>query len=261
MTTRRERAAKKYPQERAKRQREPKTKSRKELVEALRERIRDRVVRLDEVFDPFDEFKEAAKAYIFQGILVEQPNQDWHQFKRAQELRKLLDIESRYVKAIEKKFGLRVDFKWSKWNSTNKDLKPKKNERKRKVSMHFQPVYELLWRTTKRINYKRTIELTEKYDLPLYQENYQVIAIPNLKKISEELDTSIDNVRKQIRRWCSGTFWADAGPVRKLKMTAQKRDGGKQIYSLGYWVSNGEKRNPFFTRKSYEEWLRGIYFR
>ena len=256
-TSRRERAKLKSPEQ--SHQESTEIKSRKEQVEELKERsqlARGRLVRLDEVFDPFDEFKETASSYINQEIPIEEENRDWYQFKRAQELRRLLDAESRYVKAIEKKSGLRVDFKWSKWNSTSKDLKPKKNERKRKVSKIFLPVYELLWRTTRTISYKRTRELTEKYDLPLYQDNYQVIVIPNLKKISEELETTIDNVRRQIRRWTD-----NSGPVRKLKMTTRKRDGGKQIYSLGYWVNDGFKRNPFFTRSSYEVWLREIYFR
>ena len=228
---------------------------RKSQAQAVLERAKiqlekDRLVKLDELFDSFDEFRETALNYIKQEIPSEELNPEYHQFKRAEELRKLLEREYRYAKKTEQSYKIQGDFKWPKWTN----LQP----RGKKVSKLFKPIYSLLWRETKTITYKRTKELAEKYNLPLCGNNYHVIVIPDLAKMSEELETTIDNVRKQIRKWTN-----NAGPVKRLGMTTQKRDGGKMIYSVGQWIDTGNdmmKRNPFLTQKSYEQWLRGIYW-
>ena len=154
-----------------------------------------------------------------------------------------------YVKEIEKSYGIQGDFKWPMW--TNHE------PINTKVSKIFKPVYTLLWRQAKIITHKRTRELTDKYNLPLCGYNHHVIVIPDLKRMSEELKTTLDNIRKQLRRWISND-----GPVKKLGLTTQKRDGGKTIYSLGQWINTRNdmmKRNPFFIKDQYNEWLRNIY--
>ena len=237
---------------------------RKEQAAALQirqeeERERNRIYKLDEIFDPFDEFREDVRNFIFQETPAEQDNQDHHQSKRADELRKLLFREFRYVEKIAKSFKIRTDFKWSAWNKTEVDLKPKKGEHKKKVSPIFRNVYSLLWGNSRKITFKKTKELYKIHKLPFHDDNYHVLCIPDLEKMSEELETTVDNVRKQIRRWTDND-----GPVKIVGWTTRKRDGGKQIYSLGRWIDTGNnmmKRNPFFTKEAYNQWLRHIYFK
>ena len=235
---------------------------RKEMAVALKIRQeeqaeREKLYKLDDIFDPFDEFRENVRNFIFQEIPSEAENPDYQQFKRADELKKLLRREFRYVEKIAESFKIRTDFKWSAWNKTELDLKPKKDERKKKVSKIFQDIYSLLWRNSKKITYQKTKELYEKHKLPFHDDNYHVLAIPDLEKMAGELETTVDNIRKQIRKWCDG----DSGPVKIVGWTTRKRDGGKQIYSLGCWLDNGIKRNPFFIKEAYNQWLRNVYFK
>ena len=247
------------------RQEEPEDPNRQEIKKALLARRKELLARraeanspdlipLDNLLIPFDEFKETALSYIKQtGPPIQQFNKEYYQFLRADEIKKLYARKFNYIQKVTKSYNIKKGFKWSAWNDPERDLQPEKGEQRKKVSKLFRPIYSLLW--SKTISYQDTIDLTERYKLPMCKDLYQVIVIPNIEKIAEQEETTPDNIRKIIQRWT-----ANNGPVKRIGMTTRKRDQGKTIYSLGLWLNDGGRRNSFFIKKDYEAWLRQIYF-
>jgi hypothetical protein len=207
-----------------------------------------------EFSDILTEAAETALAFIKQEIPGQEFNRDWHESGRAARVRKAFGGKFHYFEEVEKSCKINREFDWPGWADPDEDLKPKKHERRKRVSKNFQPVYACLWGKT--LNYKRTIELTEELNLPKHEDQYHVLVIPNLKEMAVELETTIDIVRAQINKWVR-----NKGPVKRVGMTTQKKDGGKTIYSMGRWINDGGRRNKFLNQRDYEHWLRGKCFR
>jgi hypothetical protein len=194
-----------------------------------------------------DKRKEKYDVYIFED--EDNKNQ---QYRRTKEIQNDLYTDLLYINNLEKE--LRRFKELPKWV---KELHPKADERRNKVSDLFWKVNAELWESA--LTRQETEKITERLDLPLYSNGLPfVISDPNINKIAKKYLTTPDNIRKQIARWVSTDSNPDA-PFFRLGMTKPKNEGGRTIYAIGYWTEL--RRIPFFTQKRSQEWLRSILFR
>lgn len=143
-------------------------------------------------------------------------------------------------------------FSWTEYSSFPKKLK------KKRISPIFWDIYKELWGGT--LTRKESMEITEHLKLDHFDNGaFHVLTIPDIEDLAKDHKVTPDNVRKVIARWRSPVIdKIDHGPIRLLRMTEPKNQGGINIYSMGYWSEL--RRVPFFSKDRYEDWLREILF-
>jgi len=203
----------------------------------------------------FTDVRNKLLDYIEQELDGDFPNLPYAQYKRAEEVEALCHRLARYFAKVKAEYGIRKGYQWPEWT---KKLKPRKGERLRRTSPHFKKAWELLWGSS--LSYQKTKLLYEAKSLPMHkhkgQDRYLVLSAPDIGKAARELDISEDMLRKLIRQWTA----ENGGPAFRVGFTGRKRDTGRSLYAVGYWLA-GMRRVTFFTAKTHKEWFRRQLFR
>lgn len=174
------------------------------------------------------------------------------------------ELQERIKKGIEK-YGIPstrpYESIWLRKKWFREDDCNEKKDRRNRVSPVFWDIPthlygNKLWRS-------QCIELTEQSELPLFKgDKTYVLSSLDIHRLSKEHNVTIDNVRKQIDKWCSG-----GGPFIKLGMNEPKNRNGCMIYGIGYWKKTDnpmyEYRFVHFLKqtKPIERWRKGILYR
>jgi hypothetical protein len=156
-------------------------------------------------------------------------------------------------KEIEKT-GIKKEWKRPNWTI----MKTPGGYKRKRIGDLFWSVYNELWQIT--TTYKETKKLYSKLDLEHYylknKKRYYVLSIPDVQHIAEKHGKTKDAVRKQLQRWS-----ANKGPLKILRMTKPKNQGGQTIYAMGYWLDDTSlKKIQSFTKKKCKNWLRDVLF-
>jgi len=168
-------------------------------------------------------------------------------------------IPRKKLKRIRNDLKKYAFFHWSQGDGWKRPkwtyLEPKRGEQKKRLTPIFFKTHEYLW--DHKCDYHEVKELMERKGLPRItlsqkQKNLMpVLVVVDTALMARELNTSVANVRKILRAWCSG-------PLKQLGMTGPKNTGGKMIIAIGWYNEVYWTKVPFFTEKRWKQWLRGV---
>ena len=217
----------------------------------------------DPPFIPFKEFEPWLEAYL------EDAEKAGDKLHRIGTIQRALGRQLGYVNKRRKEIRERTLYKRSNWTfevpfmrdengKLIRDRNGKKIPRpKKKLSDLFWPVYAEMWENTltlnncKQMTQEKKLSVVDPYGNGKH-ERYHVLVIPDVDLIARNYRTTVDNVRKMIQKWLSGV----EASLIKVGMTTRPRDGGRAIYSMGYWTpGNPGRRVAFFSEGRSKEWL------